>query len=190
MKKNGYTLVELIAMVVVIGILMVITVPNIAGIKQNSKQEIVEEDINKIVSSAKQKINTNKVSKPAEDGHCTVMTLSFINGNDDFKEGANSGTYDMENSYVVVKKVNISSTSSVYKYYVRLLEEKDGKKYLLNFVDYDEYIKNPSDYTFELTDYTPQEHKIEEKFFHIKELINELSGYELCERVTDFGGKV
>lgn len=188
MNNKGYTLVELIAMVVVIGVLMVIAVPNIAGILQKSKQEFVTEDIHRMVSNAKQKLETEKVKYPDSNGRCTVLTLKFINSNDDFTEGANGGKFDMDNSYVVIKKEAINSTSSVYKYYIRLVEEKDGETYLLDFVDYDEFVKDPENYALNKTNEEIPEldSTIEIKYDDIRDHINNIAGYNLCNHVMDY----
>lgn len=152
MNRKGFTLVELIAMMVVMGILMAIAIPNISGIIKNNRESIGIEDINKMVGNAEQKMQTGKAKYPKERNDCIVMTLNYINNNDDFKEGLNGGRYDMDESFIVISKkdVNGSGSTSSYKYYIRLVERKKNQTYVINLVDYDEFTKNPEDYTSKL----------------------------------------
>lgn len=137
MKNNkGFTLVELLAMLVVLGILMGVTIPNITGILTQSKQNALIEDANKMVDSAKIKVATrktglNKIPK-LENNECAVFTLDYLNDNEDIGKGPNDGVYLDHDSYVVLKKdVNKN------KYYVRLVEEKDDKYSGIEEVDYE-----------------------------------------------------
>ena len=52
MKKNAFTLIELLAVIVILGILATITVPTIVGIINNSKEDTLEEQKNTIVDAA------------------------------------------------------------------------------------------------------------------------------------------
>ena len=47
-KKNGFTLVELLAMLTVLGILMVVTIPNISKILNNNRVNKYKMDAKKI----------------------------------------------------------------------------------------------------------------------------------------------
>lgn len=183
MNRKGYTLVELIAMVVVIGILMVITIPNIAGILQKNKKDMAVETVDKIVANAKNKFQVNNISISSANG-CILMHLSYIDNNDDFTEGPNGGKFDTEKSFVVIKKEAISSTSNTYKYYIHLVENKDDESYALQFVDYDEYVKSPSEFTpnpieYELGD-ADEVHSVP-KYSSYNSLINKYAGTTLCE---------
>lgn len=53
MKRKGFTLVELLAVIVILGIIGVIVFPTITKTMRNSKQKAYEEQINEIVRNAK-----------------------------------------------------------------------------------------------------------------------------------------
>ena len=54
MKNNkGFTLVEVLAMLVVLGIIIGVTVPNITGILSNQKTNLIAEDGIKMIENAK-----------------------------------------------------------------------------------------------------------------------------------------
>lgn len=137
LNKKGFTLVELLAMLVVLAILMAITVPNISGILGKSKTDIIKEDVTKIVDTAKIKIaSDNSIINPAKN-KCLVFTLEYLNDNDDYKEGPNGGKYDFFDSFVIVKR-----EGSKYKYYVRLKELNSSGDYGVNITDYDDFEKD------------------------------------------------
>lgn len=140
MNKKGFTLVELLAMLVVLGVLMAVTIPNITGILNQSKDNIIKDDIAKMVDTTKLKISSDEDIKRPKSDHCLVFTLNAINTNDDFKTGPNGGPYDMYNSFVIVKR-----DGAKYKYYVTLIEEVDGKLYGVKDVDYEDFEKNGDD---------------------------------------------
>lgn len=132
LNKKGFTLVELLAMLVVLGILMAVTVPNISGILSQSKSNIIKEDVNKMVDTTKVKISSNKKINNPENGKCLIFTLDYLNDSDDYREGPNGGKYDFFGSFVIVKR-----EGSKYKYYVRLVEKNTGSpNYGINLADY------------------------------------------------------
>ena len=157
MNQKGFSLVELIGVVVVLGILMVITVPNIAGILKNNRENIVVEDVNKMVSNAKNKINTKQAKNPPTQDDCVVMTLSYVDSNNDLKAGLNGGKYNTEESFVVVRKEREQGNSFTYRYYVRLVEDVERnnsiQKYELPLTEHNELNLNSKDY---LTNMAPK----------------------------------
>ena len=144
-NRRGFTLVELLAMMVVLGVLMAITIPNITGILNKSKEENLIADATKMVESAKIKITTHKTGydkiPKLEVGKCRALSLDYLNSNEDIGNGPNDGTYLNYDSYVLYKLVDAGGGSRKYEYYVRLVEKKDNKYYGIDFVNYDELDK-------------------------------------------------
>lgn len=52
--RKGFTLVELLAVIIILGIILLIIVPNVAGILNRSQERLNEEQIREIESAAKQ----------------------------------------------------------------------------------------------------------------------------------------
>lgn len=145
MNQKGFTLVEILATLVVLAILMAITVPNITGIIASNKQSVGKEDVGKMVSGVRARIKRKDASYPKAKDACNIFTLDYIDMNDDFKKAVNGGEYSRTESFVVVAKRKIGGYSSnkyEYKYYVRMVEEKNGKNLEILIGDYDEFVKD------------------------------------------------
>ncbi len=125
MKRNGFTLVELLASLTILGILMVITVPNVVGILTQNREKTYNEDARKMISTAKYKmIGNNGIVKPGISGgksQCIVMSLGYLD-NSEYENPPNGGMYSRAESYVIVKRV-----ASKYEFYARLVEDLDAK---------------------------------------------------------------
>lgn len=168
MKNNkGFTLVELLAMLVVLGVLMGVTIPNITGILEQSKKNSFIQDATKMVESAKIKIATHKtgydkIPKIAA-GQCVVFTLDYLNDNEDIGKGPNDGTYLDYESFVIYKLEENPETAKLEKkYYVRLVEKKSQGKY--SGIDLKEYseIEHNTVKIESITDVTTDEDVLED----------------------------
>jgi prepilin-type N-terminal cleavage/methylation domain-containing protein len=60
MKKNGFTLVELIAVLVILSIIALLAAPNIITLMQNSKEKAWLSEVKEMVSTATYMYKTNK----------------------------------------------------------------------------------------------------------------------------------
>ena len=116
MNNKGFTLVELIGSMVVLGLMMVLVVPNVVGLLNNSRETVYVEDAKKLVNIAKSKISTKKVTPPG-DGQCVFLGLGYLE-NGEFDNPPNGGCYDVNRSFVVVKK----NANKEYEYYIQLVE--------------------------------------------------------------------
>ena len=132
MKNKGFTLVELLAMLTVLGILMAVAVPNISGILSNHKLNVLRQDALNMVDRAKIMVSKNNLKKPGNN-EAIVLSLDYLNTNEDFDTGPNGGKYDMYESFVYIARLGQS-----YKYFVRLVE-KNGSEYTgFEFVNIDD----------------------------------------------------
>ncbi|MBQ9019402.1 MAG: hypothetical protein IJ097_03755 [Bacilli bacterium] len=134
MKKNGFTFAELLAMLVVLGILMLIAIPNISGMLKNQRVNSLKADLTNMVETAK--IKGSKENIKPKNGECYVFTLNYLNDDGNIEKGPNGGLYNQFDSLVLYTR-----EGSRYKYYVRLLESYKEKYTGISFRD-GEVIKN------------------------------------------------
>ena len=137
MNKKGFTLVELLVMLVVLSILIGIAVPNIAGIIKDNKNSMTLDDANRMLDAARVKTTIEEnILDLRYDGECSLIRLSYLDKNDNFKKGPNDGTYDMNESFVIIQlRVNMDIDGKKeynYEYFVRLIEKKGSKIYGIN----------------------------------------------------------
>lgn len=123
MKKNGFTLVELLAMLVILGIVIAIAIPNISGMLQNQKLGMIKNDAVSMVEAAKMKASKERFMYKPKKNECVLFSLNYLNENDNIVKGPNGGEYDMFDSVVLYTR-----KGNKYVYYVRLVENYNGKR--------------------------------------------------------------
>ena len=135
MKQNkGFTLVELLAMMIVLGIIMGVTIPNITGIVNSSKYNGIKTDATKMIDKAKLKvIKEKKIQKPQEK-QCIILTLNYLDDNEDIVKGPNGRKYNPYDSFVIYTREN-----NEYKYYARIIEGTGDEKFAID-IESDEKI--------------------------------------------------
>ena len=129
MTKNnsGFTMIELLAAVVVLGILMGIAIPAIIGLLNNQRGETYIKDSLRLVSNMENKLRSdNKMIVPAR-GACVAMNLTYLDNNT-FEIGPYGGEYDRWASFVVARR-NTRDEDEEYTYYVRLVEKMSSGGY-------------------------------------------------------------
>lgn len=131
MKKNnkGFTLVEIIAVVTILGILLLVSVPKILDLVTDSRDEMYVQDAKKLIAQAQYVLSSNsdEVEKPIV-GDYIVLSLNYL-GTDAFSSPPNGGEYLAESSFVVVKNIQTDENAEFenYKYSVVLVEAaEDG----------------------------------------------------------------
>lgn len=126
LNRQGFTLVELLAALVILGLLMVVAAPNVLGILNRNKSEIYVEDAKKLVARAEYVMRGDtSISKPNGTGaSCIAFSLGYLD-NSEFNDPPQGGEYFINKSFVKVCKEGYD-----YKYYVQLLEcdKKDVNK--------------------------------------------------------------
>ena len=83
MKKNGFTLVEVITVIVILGIIILIAVPSYIGISENLKQKQYENKLKQIEIKATEWANDNNIT---DDTTITVSRLvddGYVNMDDE-----------------------------------------------------------------------------------------------------------
>ena len=117
-NEKGFTLVELLAVMVILGLIMSVAIPNVTGILYKNRATTYVEDAKKLATTAEYKLrgSSTGIVKPGEN-QCVVMNLAYLD-NSEFENPPNGGEYLKNQSYVVIKRVN-----NEYEYYVQLIEK-------------------------------------------------------------------
>ena len=125
LDREAFTLVELLAALVILGLLMAVAAPNVMGILNRSKNEMYIEDAKKLVARAEYVMRSDtSIQKPKQGGSlvsCVYFSLGYLD-NSEFDDAPNGGEYYTNKSFVRV------CNNGSYQYYVQLLECE--KKYV------------------------------------------------------------
>ena len=120
-NKKGFTLIELIAVVVILGIIMLIAVPNILSTLEKNKKETFLKDAQLLVSAADYKLSSDtKVPEP-DTYNIIIFKLSDL-PTAALAESPYGTNYSQSKSFVaVVKNKSDSGTTFDRQYFVHLL---------------------------------------------------------------------
>ena len=114
MNRKGFTLVELLGVIVILSIIMLIAIPNITSTLEKSKRDGYLTDAKKMISLAKYEIRKGDTEKP-ESGKILKISLNYLSTSD-LEKDPDGVEYDLDASYVLVLR-----QSGYLKYYVNLV---------------------------------------------------------------------
>ncbi|MHC0037474.1 type II secretion system protein [Pseudoneobacillus sp. C159] len=125
-NQRGLTLVELLAVVVILGIIAAIAVPNIGGLINNTKKDAREANAIQLVDAAKLYVNTG-VEKVPTGATGLDVTLEKLKNNGliegELVDPLTDAKYDLK-----LTKVNIVKSGNELEYKVTLVDvDSDGK---------------------------------------------------------------
>lgn len=135
MNNKGFTMIELLASMVLLSILMLTAVPTVLRVMDNSRKTTIINDAKKFVSNVEYKIknNNNNIVRPrvtsSSGRNCILVTLGYLDLGSEFKEGPHGGAYSLDDSYVIVKLKDYNKAGGIvqtYDYYVTLVEKYDN----------------------------------------------------------------
>ena len=121
MKKNkGFTMVELLAAITILGIIMMIAVPNVLSIIDKNKKRTYVEDAKKIQSLAETYMRSDSRVERPDNGKSVIIMLGSLDMTE-LKAGPEGGEYQGDTSFVA-----IYNNGGTYEYSVALYEKFDA----------------------------------------------------------------
>lgn len=122
MNNKGFTLVELLVMLTVLGILIGITIPNISGILKDNRNTAFLEDASRMYDLTKVKETIKKDIKPTQLNRCNRVLLNDLDTNNDYEESPSGKKYDKTNSFVQIKLISTNNYIYRYTYCIQLVD--------------------------------------------------------------------
>lgn len=114
MNKKAFTLVELIATIAILGVIMLIAIPNVLSIIEKNKQEDFIEAAKMLITEAEYKVRSDSsIELPKDENHAVLITLNYLNSGN-FEQSSYEYPYDKLSFVLIVNDENS------YKYYVHL----------------------------------------------------------------------
>lgn len=125
MKKQnnrGFTLVELLTVFVILGIIMLVAIPNVMGILDKNKKSTYIQNAKQMITLAEYKLSANATIPKPSTGQIVVFPLGCLD-HTELEKGPEGGNYDLNQSFVA-----LYNSGGTYQYWVTLREVLSGKK--------------------------------------------------------------
>ncbi|MDD4036531.1 MAG: type II secretion system protein [Bacilli bacterium] len=120
-NRKGVTLIELLAVVVILSLIMLIVIPTTIGVIEDIRNESFASTAQlMLASSISKSVEDYKVVLPANNGDATIIKLAYMRMENMITD-IDFGVYDSANSYVLIVNFN-----GELVYYVTLQGSKRG----------------------------------------------------------------
>ncbi len=116
MKNKGFTLAELLGVIIILGVIALITIVTVTNTMKENKEDLYEIQINNIIVGAKTWASSHVFELPDQDGESITLTLAELKQSG-FVENdiTNPKTNELFSNDL---KVKITKVDNNYKYEV------------------------------------------------------------------------
>ena len=104
MKKKGFTLIEVIAVIVIIGIVMLIAVPAVINYTRSSNQAVYANNVGSFIEQAKLQYGERAYGPYMDDNEIMIVPFSLINLEKGDNKKSPYGAYLNEQSYIIIER--------------------------------------------------------------------------------------
>ena len=103
MNKKGFTLVELLAVIVILGIIALITVPNVLKTINNSKGKLKTVQVETLKGACKNYVTKHAGDPALDDGTCISLATLYSEGflDSDTYQNPDGGTFASTSGFCV-----------------------------------------------------------------------------------------
>lgn len=110
MNKRGFTLIELLGAIIILGLILVIIVPNVTNILDENRDKAYNRQIDNIIKSAKTWGADNISKLPTKNNDTITVTLLELQkggfADKDLKNPKTEELFDVNNTYVIITNDN------------------------------------------------------------------------------------
>ena len=138
-KKKGFTLLELLAVIVILAILLIIAIPKITQYIANSRKNSFVTSTKDFVDSIRKDATGEMYELPIAKNDVTIVSINMVGLEKGGIKSAFNGKWINDKSYVAIINVG-TEMDPVYSYFVAML---DSKRYAIPLT-LDEKVNNSS----------------------------------------------
>ena len=120
MRKKGFTIIEILAVIIIIGAISMIGVISINAYLANSEKDIYIANLKTFVKAAKDLYNSDRLAQEPRANEALIIPLELLELDQSAGYKSPYGTYIKESTYIIVTRENDQNT-----YYIVALDSGD-----------------------------------------------------------------
>lgn len=131
MNKKGFTLVELLAVIVILAILLAIAVPQVTQYITKSRKDSLTATAKDFVDAVRKDATSEIYELPIGNDDVTIVSLNLVKLEKGGKKSSFNGNWIAKNTYVAIINVGTDMNPD-YEYFVTMV---DTKRYTIPLTD-------------------------------------------------------
>lgn len=109
MNKKGFTLIEMIAVIVIIGVLLLIAIPSVSSIIFSSRDNGYANNIDAYFSEVNTLYKSKKFGPLLEEKQIMLVPIKDIEFEKNDTKASPYGAYNLEKSYIIIERTEYGS---------------------------------------------------------------------------------